>query len=65
LLLIAQSQNQFRFCVLKVPGFAEDDIVLAVVMFIGTLALDAESAPLLANNRLIRQLFDVLTGKYS
>ena len=47
---------------LLTPGFAEDDVVLEAVIVIGTLAIDPASAPMMANLRLIRLLFDVMNG---
>lgn len=46
-----------------VPGFAEDDVLLAVVMTVGTLATDTAMAPQLAQNRLVNKLHDVLNEK--
>ncbi len=46
-----------------VPGFAEDDVVLQVVMLVGTLATDLKAGPVLANTRLIRMIYDVLNEK--
>jgi hypothetical protein len=45
------------------PGFAEDDVVLAAIMTIGTLAIDSKAAMLLANERLVRLVADVLHDK--
>jgi hypothetical protein len=44
-----------------VPGMAEDDILLQVIMLVGNLAIDAKSAPILSQPRLIRLLNEVLT----
>lgn len=43
------------------PGFAQDDIVLEVIMVIGVIATEPKCAPLIANSRLIsglQQLMD-------
>eukprot|EP01052_Picozoa_sp_SAG31_P028482 SAG31_NODE_2753_length_5141_cov_3.640619_6_plen_78_part_00 len=43
------------------PGFAQDDIVLEVIMAIGVIATEPKCAPMIANSRLIsglRELFD-------
>jgi len=37
-------------------------VVLEAVIVIGTLAIDPASAPMMANLRLIRLLFDVMNG---
>lgn len=39
---------------LLVPGFAQDDMVLEVVLFVSALALEPKCAPLIAASRLIR-----------
>jgi hypothetical protein len=44
-------------------GFAEDDVVLEVVMLIGTMTADPDAASALANARLVRLLYDVLNEK--
>jgi len=46
-----------------VPGFAEDDVLLAVVMTLGTLATDGAMAPQLSQARLVSKLHDVLNEK--
>lgn len=46
-----------------VPGFAEDDVVLAVVIVVGTFALDPKSAPLLADSNLVHKLYMVINDK--
>lgn len=46
-----------------VPGFSEDDVVLEVLMLIGTLARDPKSAIMLGNARLIRILYELLNEK--
>lgn len=45
------------------PGFADDDIVLECVQLLGTLAIDPKAAPMLAHERLIRNLFALLNEK--
>jgi hypothetical protein len=45
------------------PGFSEDDIVLEVVIFIGTCANDPKCSPILATSRLIQALYDLMTDK--
>lgn len=44
------------------PGYTDDDVVLEVIIFIGTIAQDPKCAPLLAKSRLIQAMFDVLQG---
>ncbi|RLN50797.1 hypothetical protein BBJ28_00013868 [Nothophytophthora sp. Chile5] len=39
---------------LLVPGFSQDDMVLEVVLFVGSLALEPKCAPLLSASRLVR-----------
>lgn len=48
---------------LLLPGVAEDDIVLEVVMFIGACAGDPNCAPILASSHLVQSLHDTLTEK--
>eukprot|EP00455_Lapot_gusevi_P013606 TRINITY_DN1665_c0_g1_i2.p1 TRINITY_DN1665_c0_g1~~TRINITY_DN1665_c0_g1_i2.p1 ORF type:complete len:727 (+),score=154.37 TRINITY_DN1665_c0_g1_i2:273-2183(+) len=45
------------------PGFAEDDVVLEIVMLMGILVSDPNAAPLFADSRLLRLLHDTLTEK--
>ena len=42
------------------PGFAQDDIVLEVIMVIGVIATDPSCAPMIANSRLISGLQQLL-----
>ena len=58
------SQHDFVEFLLKhlVPGFTDDDIVLEVVMILGTVASDPKAATLLANSRLVTLLSQTLTG---
>jgi len=48
---------------LLVPGFAEDDIILAVVICIGTFATDPNTAPFLADQRLCHMLNKLFVEK--
>jgi hypothetical protein len=48
---------------LLVPGFLQDDIVLEVVILIGTIALDEELGPTLASSHLIAGLKQLLREK--
>jgi hypothetical protein len=53
-----------EFCLKHLmPGFAEDDLVLEIIIMLGTLAADPQAAPMLANHRLIHCLHDVLLEK--
>eukprot|EP00294_Goniomonas_avonlea_P008312 CAMPEP_0114554636 /NCGR_PEP_ID=MMETSP0114-20121206/8318_1 /TAXON_ID=31324 /ORGANISM="Goniomonas sp, Strain m" /LENGTH=691 /DNA_ID=CAMNT_0001739701 /DNA_START=77 /DNA_END=2149 /DNA_ORIENTATION=+ len=45
------------------PGFSEDDIVLEIIIFIGTAANDSDCAPILANSRLVSALYELMTDK--
>jgi len=44
------------------PGNADDDIVLEIVILIGALATDPKCIPLLSKSRLLQQMFEVLKG---
>merc|ERR1711988_677223 len=42
------------------PGFAQDDIVLEVIMIVGVIATEPNCAPMIANSRLISGLQQLL-----
>lgn len=44
-------------------GVAEDDLVLEVVILIGTVSLDDECATVFAREGVIQMLIDLLNGK--
>ena len=46
-----------------VAGVAEDDLVLEVVILIGTVSLDDECATVFAREGIIHMLIDLLNGK--
>jgi hypothetical protein len=46
-----------------VPGFSEDDIVLQVVMFVGTMCRDPAAARMISKTPIIRQLYDLLVER--
>lgn len=48
---------------LRVSGVAEDDLVLEVVILIGTVSLDDECATAFAREGIIQLLIDLLNGK--
>lgn len=50
---------------LLVTGVAEDDLVLEVVILIGTVSLDDECATVFAKEGIIQMLIDLLNGKSS
>lgn len=45
-----------------VPGYCEDDIVLEVIIVIGTFTNGDEVATLIANSPIIRALCDIFLG---
>lgn len=45
------------------PGFAKDDVVLAVIMVLGTFALDAKCAALMSSRPILQKLFGVVQNK--
>lgn len=47
---------------LLVPGFAEDDIVLEVIMLVGVIAAEPNCASIIAGSKIIRMLDNALTG---
>ena len=49
--------------ILRVSGVAEDDLVLEVVILIGTVSLDDECATAFAREGIIQLLIDLLNGK--
>ena len=49
--------------VLRVSGVAEDDLVLEVVILIGTVSLGDECATAFAREGIIQLLIDLLNGK--
>ena len=46
-----------------VPGFAKDDMVLNVVVLVGTLCLDREVAQLIANSHITKYLYTLLSDR--
>ena len=46
-----------------VSGVAEDDLVLEVVILIGTVSLDDECATVFAKEGIIQMLIDLLNGR--
>ena len=46
-----------------IVGVAEDDLVLEVVILIGTVSLDDECATVFAREGIIQMLIDLLNGK--
>lgn len=52
------------FPALILPGAAEDDLVLEVVIMIGTVSMDDSCAALLAKSGIIPALIELLNGKY-
>ncbi|MBN3289540.1 KIFA3 protein, partial [Polypterus senegalus] len=46
------------------PGAAEDDLVLEVVIMIGTVSMDPSCATMLAKSGIIPALIELLNGKY-
>lgn len=61
-LLAEYGFSQFLYKML-VPGFAEDDIVLEVIMLVGVIAAEPNSAPIIAGSNIIRMLDTMLTGE--
>lgn len=51
------------FCGLTLLGAAEDDLVLEVVIMIGTVSMDDSCAALLAKSGIIPALIELLNGK--
>jgi len=49
-------------CVFWLPGSAEDDLVLEVVIMIGTVSMDDSCAALLAKSGIIPALIELLNG---
>eukprot|EP00164_Ancoracysta_twista_P002021 GFYU01002664.1.p1 GENE.GFYU01002664.1~~GFYU01002664.1.p1 ORF type:complete len:747 (-),score=301.65 GFYU01002664.1:27-2267(-) len=45
------------------PGYSDDDIVLEVVIFIGTLATDPECGPLVAHSNLVHSIYELIAEK--
>lgn len=45
------------------PGASEDDIVLEIVIFIGTCIQDPKCAPIFANSNLVNSLYDLMADK--
>jgi len=45
------------------PGRSEDDIILEIVIFIGTAANDPECADILAQSKLVGNLYELMTEK--
>lgn len=53
----------FDLCPLCVLGSAEDDLILEVVILIGTVSMDDSCAAMLAKSGIIPALIDLLNGK--
>ena len=51
------------FCDVLFTGAAEDDLVLEVVIMIGTVSMDDSCAALLAKSGIIPALNELLNGK--
>lgn len=49
---------------LCVSGSAEDDLILEVVIMIGTVSIDDACAVMLAKSGIIPALIELLNGKY-
>lgn len=61
--MIEEFQLTSFFVKLLVPGMSETDLALEVVLFIDQLAMDPESAPVMANSQVMRCLFELLRDK--
>lgn len=48
---------------LLVPGFSQDDVILEIVLFVGTLALEPKCAPLLKSSRMLRAFYALFQEK--
>lgn len=46
-----------------VPGASEDDIMLEIIIFIGTCVSDPQCAPIFANSQLVAVLYDLMADK--
>ena len=46
-----------------VPGFAQDDLLLEVVMLLASMALDPEVPSLIVNSRIPQMLQDTMQAK--
>ena len=46
-----------------IPGAAEDDIILEVIILIGTVSMDDECASVLAKEGIIQTLIELLNGE--
>lgn len=46
-----------------VPGFAKDDMVLNVVLLVGTLCLDEQVAAMVANSHITKYLYSLLSDR--
>lgn len=51
------------FCDMTLSGTAEDDLVLEVVIMIGTVSMDDSCAALLAKSGIIPALIELLNGE--
>ena len=52
-----------KISLIWISGIAEDDLVLEVVILIGTVSLDDECATVFAREGIIQMLIDLLNGK--
>ena len=52
-----------KISLIWISGIAEDDLVLEVVILIGTGSLDDECATVFAREGIIQMLIDLLNGK--
>lgn len=48
------------FCKHLAQGYAEDDVVLEIVILVGTIVNDRKSATLIKNSEIITSLVDLL-----
>ena len=58
-----QDISMKTFCDVLFTGAAEDDLVLEVVIMIGTVSMDDSCAALLAKSGIIPALIELLNGK--
>lgn len=62
-LRIPERGNNSNFLPSALAGSAEDDLVLEVVIMIGTVSMDDSCAALLAKSGIIPALIELLNGK--
>lgn len=61
--VFSESSCKFVLFDVIISGVAEDDLVLEVVILIGTVSLDDECATVFAREGVIQMLIDLLNGK--